>query len=171
MELTTDFLLKGPTWREVVTKLTPIFKSKPKYMTFMLCLSLGILYDERIPSFDDETDQEPLNVPRNVIQNNDNGKIDLMLQAAVLTTKTLNLTEDERLELAFGDKKTDDLNRHDFLLSFANFGVTILANCVGDSTFESMEQIKSFLIDTIEGRNPRIDGLSDELLLEEDEEY
>ena len=137
----------------------------------MLCLSIGIMYDKRIPSFDDG-ESEPRNVPRNIIQNNDNGRIDMMLQAAILTTSSFNhLTEDQRLDLAFGEKKKEEeFDKHDFLLSFANYGVTKLAECVGESEFESMELIKNFLTKTLEGNNFEIDALPDELLLE-DEEY
>ena len=169
MELTSDFLLRGPIWVNTINSFYPIFKTRANYEIFMLCLAIGIMYDKQITSFPDE-DVEPKNVPRNVIQNNDNGKLDLMLQAAILTTKNLNLEEDERLELAFSDKKADDkFNRHDFLLSFANFGVTKLAECVGESVFESMELLKDFLVSTMEGNNFEIDGISDEILLEEED--
>ena len=169
MELTTDFFLKGHTWVDTINSLAPIFKTRTNYEIFMLCLAIGIMYDEQIASFPDD-EIEPKNVPRNVIQNNDNGKLDLMLQAAILTSKKIDLEENERLELAFSDKKSDDsFNRHDFLLAFANYGVTKLANCVGESTFESMELIKDFLVSTMEGNNFEIDGISDEILLEEED--
>lgn len=171
MELTRDFLLRGPIWGNTIDKLAPIFRTRTNYEIFMLCLAIGIMYDKRIPSLDDG-ENEPRNVPRNIIQNNDNGRIDMMLQAAVLTTSSFNhLTEDERLDLAFGEKKNvEEFDKHDFLLSFANYGVTKLAECVGESEFESMELIKNFLTRTLEGNNFEIDSLPDELLLE-DEEY
>ena len=165
MELTTDFLLRGPDWAKAIDQLGSIFKIRTNYEIFMVCLSIGIMYDQRL-----EIPQDPENEPRNVVQNNDNGKLDLMFQAAVLTTTTLDLTEEERQELAFSDKKPDDtFNRPAFLLSFANFGVTKFAACVGKSDLESMELIKNFLVTTMEGMNLDIDGLSDELLLEEED--
>lgn len=171
MELTKDFLLRGPIWGETIDKLAPVFRTRTNYEIFMLCLAIGIMYDQRIPSFDDG-ENDPRNVPRNIIQNNDNGRIDLMLQAAILTTSSFNhMTEDQRLDLAFGEKKSNDqFDKHDFLLSFANYGVTKLHECIGSSNFESMELIKDFLVKTIEGNNFEIDALPDELLLE-DEEY
>lgn len=169
MELTTDFLLRGPVWVNTIEKLSPIFKTRTNYEIFMVCLAIGIMYDQRIKSFEDE-DTDPKNVPRNVIQNNDDGRMDFMLQSAILATKTVNMTEDERLELAFGEKKeNEEFNKHDFILSFANFGVTKLAELVGDSEIESMEKIKYFLVKTMEGKNYDIDALPDELLLEDDE--
>ena len=94
-----------------------------------------------------------------------------MLQAAILTTSSFNhMTEDQRLDLAFGEKKSSDqFDKHDFLLSFANYGVTKLHECIGSSNFESMELIKDFLVKTIEGNNFEIDALPDELLLEDEE--
>lgn len=171
MVITKDFLLRGPTWGNTIDRLAPIFRTRTNYEIFMLCLAIGIMYDKRIPSFDDG-ENEPRNVPRNIIQNNDNGRIDLMLQAAILTTSSFNhMTEDQRLDLAFGENKNEEgFDKHDFLLSFANYGVTKLAECVGVNEFESMELIKNFLTKTLEGNNFEIDALPDELLLE-DEEY
>ena len=170
MELTKDFLLRGPIWGETIDKLAPIFHTRTNYEIFMLCLAIGIMYDQRISSFDDG-ENEPRNVPRNIIQNNDNGRIDLMLQAAILTTTSFNhMTEDQRLDLAFGEKKSnEEFDKHEFLLSFANYGVTKLHECIGTSAFESMELIKNFLVNTIEGNNFEIDALPDELLLEDSE--
>ncbi len=169
MELTSDFLLKGPVWVNTIEKLSKIFKTRTNYEIFMVCLAIGIMYDQRIPSFEDQN-IDPKNVPRNVIQNNDDGRLDFMLQSAILATKTENLTEDERLELAFGEKKeNEEFNKHDFLLSFANFGVTKLADLVGENEIESMEKIKNFLVSTMEGTNYEIDALPDDLLLEDDD--
>ena len=169
MELTSDFLLKGPVWVNTIEKLSTIFKTRTNYEIFMVCLAIGIMYDQRIPAFEDQ-DMDPKNVPRNVIQNNDDGRLDFMLQSAILATKTENLTEDERLELAFGERKeNEEFSKHDFLLSFANFGVTKLADLVGENDIESMEKIKNFLVSTMEGTNYEIDALPDDLLLEDDD--
>ena len=69
-------------------------------MLYILAMTIGVMYDQRIekPSEDNE---EPKSVPRNVIRNNDNGKLDFIFQAAILSTTTEHLTEEERLELAF----------------------------------------------------------------------
>ena len=85
MELTTDVLLKGPVWARTINSLSPIFKTRTNYSIFMLCMSIGIMYDKRIEKFEDE-DLNPINVPRNVMQNqnqgDDAGKLDFMFQAA-----------------------------------------------------------------------------------------
>lgn len=127
-------------------------------------MSIGIMYDKRIEK-PEENGEESKSVPRNVLQNNDNGKLDFMFQAAILSTDTVMLSEDERLNLAFGERS--DFNRIGFLTQYANFGVTKLNECIGDSTIESMENIKNFLFSTVEGRNLEIDALPDDILLSE----
>ena len=164
MEITTDIMLKGTEWAKAIDNLSSIFKTRTHYSIFMLAMSIGIMYDQRIEK-PGENGEEPKSVPRNVIQNNDNGKLDFMFQAAILSTATETYSEDERLDLAFGEKT--DFNRIGFLTQYANFGVTKLNECIGDTPVESMENIKNFLFATVEGRNLEIDALPDDILLEE----
>lgn len=161
MEITTDVALRGAAWDQAIDALSPLFKPRSQYNIFMLSLSIGIMYDRRIVSEEDYRHS----VPRNVIQNNDNGKLDFMFQAAILSTTTESFTEDQRLELAFGEKT--DFKKIDFLTQFANFGVTKLVEHIGSSNVESMENIKNFLATTVEGNNFDIDALPDDLLTEE----
>ena len=161
MEITTDVALRGTAWDQAIDALAPLFKPRSQYSIFMLSLSIGIMYDRRIVSDEDYRHS----VPRNVIQNNDNGKLDFMFQAAILSTTTESFTEDQRLELAFGEKT--DFKKIDFLTQFANFGVTKLVEHIGSSPIESMENIKNFLAATVEGNNFDIDVLPDDLLTEE----
>ena len=122
----------------------------------MLSLAIGIMYDRRtnIPI---ENGEDVRTVPRNVLNNNDNGKLDFYFQAAILSTLTENLSEEKRLELAFGEKT--DFNKIAFLLSFANFGVEKLVEQIGTTPLESMENIKNFMVSTVEGRNFDINEL------------
>ena len=161
MEITTDIALRSTAWDQAIDALSPLFKPRSQYSIFMLSLSIGIMYDRRIVSDEDYRHS----VPRNVIQNNDNGKLDFMFQAAILSTTTESFTEDERLELAFGEKT--DFKKIEFLTQFANFGVTKLVEHIGASPIESMENIKNFLAATVEGNNFDIDALPDDLLMEE----
>lgn len=164
MEITTDVMLRGTEWTRAIDNLSSIFKTRTHYSIFMLAMSIGIMYDQRIEK-PEENGEEPKSVPRNVIQNNDNGKLDFMFQAAILSTATETYSEDERLDLAFGEKT--EFNRIGLLTQYANFGVTKLNECIGDSPLESMENIKNFLFSTVEGRNLEIDALPDDILLEE----
>ena len=162
MEITTDVLLRGAEWAKAIDNLSSIFKTRTHYSIYILAMSIGIMYDKRIEK-PEENGEDPKSVPRNVLQNNDNGKLDFMFQAAILSTETEMLSEDERLDLAFGEK--GDFNRIGFLTQFANFGVTKLNEYIGSSSIESMENIKNFLFSTVEGRNLEIDALPDEILL------
>jgi hypothetical protein len=161
MEITTDIALRSTAWDQAIDALSPLFKPRSQYSIYMLALSIGIMYDRRIVSDEDYRHS----VPRNVLQNNDNGKLDFMFQAAILSTTTESFTEDERLELAFGEKT--DFKKIDFLTQFANFGVTKLVEHIGASPIESMENIKNFLAATVEGNNFDIDALPDDLLMED----
>lgn len=166
MEITTDIDLRGTAWNTAIDKLSNVFKTRTHYSLFMLCMSIGIMYDKRVEKPVDNG-EDIKQVPRNVIRNNDNGKLDFCFQAAILSTLTENLTEEERLELAFGEKT--DFNKIGFLLSFANFGVEKLVDLIGSTELESMDNIKNFMFSTIEGRNFEIDALPiDELNVFED---
>lgn len=157
MEITSDIQLKGTAWNKAITGLSNIFTTRTHYSLYMLSLAIGIMYDKRILN-PEENGEDVKNVPRNVINNNDNGKLDFYFQAAILSTLTESFTEDERLELAFGEKT--DFNKVFFLTQFANFGVTKLAELVGSTQLESMDNIKTFMVSTVEGRNFEIDDLT-----------
>ena len=161
MEITTDVALRGADWDRAIDTLAPLFKPRVQYSIYMLSMSIGIMYDKRIASDEDYTHL----VLRNVAQNNDNGSLDYMFQAAILSTATEDLTEDERLELAFGEKT--DFKKIDFLTQFANFGVTKLAEQVGETIIESMDNIKCFLVETVEGNNLDINSIPDDAWLED----
>jgi len=166
MELTRDVFLRGTAWAKAADNLSVIFKTRPHYMLFMLSISIGIMYDQRIEK-PEENGEDPKQIGRNVFVNNDNGKLDFMFQAAILSTTTQELTEEERLDLAFGEKT--DFNKMGFLIEFANYGVTKLVELIADTPLETMENIKNFLVSTVEGRNLDVDGLPDDyLLLSED---
>lgn len=163
MEITSDIHLKGTAWNKAISELSGIFTTRTHYSLFMLSLAIGIMYDKRIEN-PEENGEEAKSVPRNVINNNDNGKLDFYFQAAILSTLTENFDEEERLELAFGEKT--DFNKIAFLTQFANFGATKLADLVGSTPLESMDNIKNFMVSTVEGRNFEIDALPiDDLVL------
>lgn len=94
------------------------------------------------------------------MNNYDRGKLDFYFQAAILTTTTEDFSEERRLELAFGNDS--DYRKMDLLVEFANFGVTKLLEQLGGTSIETMENLKNYLIATVEGRNFDIDALSEE---------
>lgn len=156
MEISSDILLKGNAWNKAIDELGTIFSTRTHYSLYMLSLAIGIMYDQREENLPDDS-EEVKSVPRNVINNNDNGKLDICFQAAILSSLTVELSEEQRLELAFGEKS--DFNKMAFLTSFANFGVQKLVEQIGTTELESMENIKNFLVKTVEGRNFDIDTL------------
>ncbi len=164
MEITNDIYLRGTIWSKSIDAFSSIFRTRPHYMIFMLALSIGIMYDKRISKPSGDTDNIKT-VPRNVIRNNENGNLDFMFQAAILTTRTENFSEEERLELAFGEKS--DFNKMSFLLEYANYGITKLYEQKGETDLESMTNIKDFLTSTVKGNNFEINALPDDVLLED----
>lgn len=159
MEITTDIILRGDAWDKAFEDLKNIFATRTNYTMYMLALSIGIMYDKRIDKFEDQG-IDSHSVPRNVLQNNDNGKLDIMFQAAILSTTTEDFSEEERLEYAFGNDNT--FNKIGFLTQFANFGITKLIEQIGETEIETMENIKNYFCSTVEGMNFDIDELSDE---------
>lgn len=166
MEITSDIYLKGTDWYNAISGLGEIFKTRTHYSLYMLSLAIGIMYDKRIEN-PIEKGEDVKSVPRNVINNNDNGKLDFYFQAAILSTLTESFSEQERLELAFGENT--EFNKIAFLTQFANFGVTKLVDLIGNTDLETMDNLKNFMISTVEGRNFEIDALPlDNLIIFED---
>ena len=149
MELTRDIYLRGAAWATAVQNLSDIFRTRTNYSLFMLSLSLGIMYDKRIknPDMGEMEDHTPPSVPRNVLQNNDNGKLDFMFQAAILSTRTESYDEEERLRLAFGE--STEFNK------------------IGVDSLQTMDQINEYLAAIVEGRDLDVDGLPDDVALDE----
>lgn len=163
MVIKSDITLRGTSWNKVIEALKTVFTAHPHYDIFMLALSIGIMYDKRL-STDREDVDTIKSVPRNVINNNDNGRLDYFFQAAILTTRTEGYSEDTRLNLAFGDDT--EFNKLNFLIQFANFGVTKLEELLADSTIETMNRLKNFCAASVEGRNFDIDALSEDAILD-----
>lgn len=157
MEIRSDIRLKGSAWDIAINKLSNVFFPRTNYTVFMLSLAIGIMYDKRIEKLKEGGEDEH-SVPRNVINNNDNGKLDFYFQTAILTTTTECISEENRLELAFGDGI--EFEKVAFLSQFANYGVTKLIDLIGDTDLETMDKIKNFLVASVEGRNFDIDELS-----------
>ena len=167
MDFRSDIVLKGTVWDDVIKNLGKIFSTRTNFSIYLLAMSIGIMYDQRIETIQGADEGETHNVPRTVLNSqNMDGRIDFMFQAAILTSQTVDFDEDKRLQLAIGDND-DTFKKMEFLTEFANFGVTKLAEKVGSSNLESMENIKNFLVSTLEGRNFDIDALSEEDLLDD----
>ena len=161
MVISSDILLKGIAWHKAINDLSRIFKTRTNYSIFIMCVSIGIMYDKQIETLD-EYSEDPLYVPRNVLTQN-REEMDFLFQTAILTTNVENFDEEKRLELAFGEEKKEEFDRIKFLVRFANFGITKLVDKIGIDDLDTMENIKNFLTSTIEGTNFEIDSIDDEL--------
>ncbi len=163
MELSRDILLRGDTWANVIDKIGFFFKPRVNYNIFKICLSIGILYDSRIQKPESSNNEEPRNVPRNVLQRYDLGLLESIFQASILTTKTVSFSDDERLYIAFDENS--DFNKLDYLVEFANFGATKLEELIGDTPAETMEKILGFVETSMNGTNLDLNSLPDDILI------
>ena len=170
MELTTDASLKGPIWAETLDKLRgTVFETY--WDVYALCISIGMMYDCQIESdamVPAGYDAEPRSVPRNMLGHAQNkALLEFMLQTALVTTKHLDMTEEERLELAFGSDIKLEFNPVAFLTKYANYGVTKLNEVISDSEdVELLEQLMTFLNATYEAG---VGVLDDDVDLDDDE--
>jgi hypothetical protein len=160
MVISSDVMLKGTAWSAAINSLSTIFKIRTNYSVYLLSTAIGIMYDKQIDVPEGCDDQSsPPSVPRNVFNNNSE-PFEFLFQSAILTTKCEKFNEDDRLSLAFSEKKSD-FNKMAFLTKFANYGVTKLLDLVANDSLETMENIKNFLTSTMEGTNFDIDPLND----------
>lgn len=170
MELTTDASLKGPIWAETLDKLRgTVFETY--WDVYALCISIGMMYDCQIESdamVPAGYDAEPRSVPRNMLGHAQNkALLEFMLQTALVTTKHLDLSEEERLELAFGSDKKLDFNPVAFLTKYANYGVTKVNEVISEAEdVELLEQLMTFLNSTYEAG---VGVLDDDVDLDDDE--
>lgn len=166
MEITTDVILKGGNWRKAFTLFAPFFPQslQPNYSIFIISMSIGMMYDKQLDMAGEETEEEKDNrpsVPRTVLHPH-NTDLDFLFQSIILTTSLVDYTEEERMELAFSPTCQIKLNRLEFLSKYANFGVGKLIEQSSDDPIETMEKIRTFLAQTIEGYNYEIDAISEE---------
>ena len=162
MEIASDVLLKGDAWSEARKKVERIFVTRPNYMLYILAMSVGILHDKRIKELPSQG-EDPLNVPRTVLTNHNNSRLDLMFQAAILSSLTVDYSEEERLQYAFAEKT--EFKKMEFLTQFANYGITQIAPLLTESDVESMENLKQFLDNALEDFNDDAELIIDEDLM------
>ena len=162
MELKTDAILKGPIWADTLERLVgTVFKTY--WDVYALSISIGMMHDCQIESDDmvpEGYDAEPKSVPRTVLGHSQNkALLEFMLQAAMITTKHLDLDENERLEIAFNDDKKPEFNPVASLTKYANYGITMIKDVIDDTDdIEMLEALMTFLNSTYETGVAGIDG-------------
>lgn len=157
-KITRDISLRGENWECLISQLYhTVFSTL--YEMYVLCTSIGIMYDQQLVMEAGKAVEEAGSVPRTV-QLNNKEELEILFQTAVLTSDLVEFDEDTRLELAFGEgKKIEGFDDMHFLTAFANYGAKILAEKLGDDVLESMENIKDLLLKTISGLNFEINPL------------
>ena len=167
MEITSDVTLKGPIWAEMLDRLVDeVFATN--WDVYALCISIGMMFDGQIDSEEmvpSDYTENPRYIPRNVLIHGERkGLLEFMLQAALITTKHVDLTEEKRLEYAFNDKNNQPevpFKPLSFLTSFANYGISKLKDALDDATdVELLERIMNFLKDTYETGYDPTEGLA-----------
>ncbi len=133
---------------------------------YALSMAISMMHDCQIDSGDmvpEGYDREPRYIPRNMLGHVQNeAMLEFMFQTALITTKHLDLDEDRRLELAFGDGVKPEFSPAAFLTRFANYGVTKLRELISDTDdTETMEAFMSCLNDTYEAGVGSIEASDD----------
>lgn len=168
-KITVDIVLKGEDWEKLISQLyRKVFSTM--YNMYVLCVSIGIMYDKQISYDSNKEVEEAGSIPR-VVQQNNKEELEILFQTAILTTDLVDFSEDTRLELAFGDSNpVEGFNQIHFLTQFANYGASVLAEKMGDDVLESMENIKVLLSATVSGLNFEINPINiDDLDISVDE--
>ena len=168
MVINSDIILRGSVWREAAERYASIFRERTNYDVFLLSTSIGVVYDKRKETVDDGSGQE-ISIPRTVF----NGRTDpfeKLLQTAILSSGTVNLSDEDRMKIAFSEKE-GDFNRVQLLVEYANYGVEKLNSLVGVDDVETMENLKNLIVGTVEGSNFEITSLSDDVVAEAFAEY
>ena len=130
MILNSDISLTHPLWEKADNELCSkdgIGLFGRLIDVYILACSIGIKEDKTITDFEDAL-KTPKTIGRNTYQSmiNEDLKrlLDFMLQNAIINTKTLDLSDEERLKLAFHpDYTIAKLSPAAFLTGFANYGI------------------------------------------------
>jgi len=171
MEITSDVLLKGLCWTKSLDLMKPFFptSSQPNYSLYALSIAVGIMYDKQLDIAGDEVDDIDLkrSVPRTVLHPH-SSDLDFLFQTAIISSSLVDFDEKDRIALAFDPECKIKFNKIEFLTKFANFGVTKLYEKLSSDPIETMEKLKNFLAQSIEGYNYELDEIDDTLIDVED---
>ncbi len=174
MVISSDFILKGEEWEKAINEL---YRSKNNFFSkqidlFILCLAIGIMYDERKADQEFNSNREVGQIPRSVLVSpKTNNLLDVFFQIAILSTTTLDLSDQQRMILAF--KEDDNLETEDtnfsktrFLIEYANYGVTKINPLIRNNALYSMQSLLDYLINEIRNYNIEDDIFKDLSLID-----
>lgn len=167
MEVRSHLICKGEAWYQINTKLVHTF-FETLWDAFKLSIAIGILYDHAKEDLGEGEDQAT--VPSSMFNRNSE-EMSFFFKTAILTSRTVDFSEKDRLYLAFSeDVKAEELEGDDyelltkgvsenarlfdkvgFLKGFANYGAEKLAGCISNNDNETMEKLMDFLNDSYNG--------------------
>ena len=190
MVIKSQINCRGAAWYKVANGYG--YNEKPKFFNtfwaaFKLCLAIGILYDKQVDDVTEYEEEEKIAVPVNMFNRNEE-EMKFFFQAAILSSNCVNLSEKDRLYLAFSeDVLADELDDDDyetltkgiskealefdrvlFLKKFANYGATKLADLLSTIDSETMDNLATFLIDSYNGDTDELLKMKEVEELEDD---
>lgn len=190
MEIKSDIICRGSAWYKVGNGYGYI--EKPKFFStfwaaFKLCMAVGILYDKQLDDVTEYEEEEKMTVPRTMFNRYDE-EMKFFFQSAILSSNCVNLSEKDRLYLAFSeDISEEELEGEDydvltkgvseealkfdrilFLKKFANYGATKLAEQLSSIDSETMDNLATFLIDSYNGDTDELLKMKEVEELEDD---
>ena len=199
MEIKSDIICKGVTWYRVGKEYG--YNEKPKFFdtfwaSFKLCMAIGILYDKQLDDESNYEEEEKMTLPRSMF-NRHAEEMKFFFQSAILTSNCIDLTEKDRLFLAFSeDVSEDELEGDDyeiltkgvsnealdfdrvlFLKKFANYGASKLVEQLSEIDTETMENLAQFLTASYNGETDElikmkeVEDIKDEELIEDMDAY
>lgn len=177
MEIKSDLIFKGSTWNRVDQGYRKKFFDT-QWGIFKTCLSIGILYDTQLEDEEVEIEEEGLNIPRTMFNRN-NAEMQFFFQSAILTSRCVDLSEKDRLYLAFSDEipeeelegedenmlkrgvseKALNFNKIEFMKKFANYGAHKMEKCLSANDSETMESLMEFLNMSYKGETEELQAL------------
>ena len=110
MEIKSDIICKGAAWYKVGKGYG--YNENPKFFdtfwaSFKLCMAIGILYDRQLDDESDYEEEEKMTLPRTMF-NRHGEEMKFFFQSAILTSNCIDLSEKDRLFLAFSEDVSED---------------------------------------------------------------
>ncbi len=172
MEVKSHLICKGETWYQINNRLVHTF-FETLWDAFKLSIAIGILYDHVKEDVDDS--EEQATVPSSMFNRNSE-EMSYFFKTAIMTSRTVDFSEKDRLYLAFSeDVKEEELEGDDrellmkgvsekalsfdkvaFLKGFANYGAEKLVACISNNDNETMEKLMDFLNDSYNGETEEL---------------
>lgn len=136
-----DIYLKHNIWLKAFELRDELVIFKRVVDVFIVALSIGVADDEIVEI---EEFENPKSIGRNTLNSNDDVKhlLTFLYQNAILSTKHISLDKDERKKIAFNHDNIDlKYVPSNFLLPYANYGMTKIAECMTDHDIETIHNI------------------------------